>query len=359
VVISVPDTGGRYYLLPIQDMWTDVFAVPGKRASGTGAGHFAVVPAGWRGELPADVRRIDASTPYAWVLGRTQTNGAPDYAAVKAVQDGYAITPLSQFGGEPQPVAVAVDPTVDMTTTPVEQVNRMPAAEFFERAAELLKLHPPHITDWSVLTRMQRLGITPGQSLRVDSRDPLIQRALEPGAAAARQAMQAKVPKLAPTVNGWQVPVETMGVYGNNYLKRATLAMVGLGSNPPEDAVYPLAFLDADGDPLSGDRAYVLHFDWHELPPADAFWSVTVYQQDGFQAPNPLNRYALGDRDALRYNADGSLDLVIRRESPGPEHEANWLPAPAGPMAVFLRLYEPKPEALDGRWEPPAVRRAT
>jgi hypothetical protein len=356
VVVSVPDTGGRFYLLPMQDMWTDVFAVPGKRASGTEAGHFAVVPAGWQGELPAGVRRIDAPTPYVWIIGRTQTNGPQDYEAVNRAQDGYGVTLLSRWGQEPQAVPVPVDPAIDMTTPPVEQVNRMPAAAFFARAAELMKLHPPHVTDWSVVTRMRRIRIVAGESLDVETLDSLTMQVLDRGAAAALRAMQAKVPKLAPLVNGWQVPVETMGVYGNYYLKRATLAMVGLGSNPPEDAIYPLAFVDGDGTPLDGDSDYVLHFDQDELPPVNAFWSVTLYDRDGFQTANPLNRFALGDRDALRYNTDGSLDLIIQPENPGPEHEANWLPAPRGPMALFLRLYDPKPDVLDGHWEPPAIR---
>jgi hypothetical protein len=356
VVVSVPDTGGRYYLLPMQDMWTDVFAVPGKRASGTEAGHFAVVPAGWHGQLPAGVRRIDAPTPYVWIIGRTQTNGPQDHEAVNRAQDSYAVTPLSRWGQEPQAVPVAVDPALDMTTLPVEQVNRMPAGAFFARAAELMKLHPPHITDWSVVTRMRRIRIVAGESLDVETLDSLTMQALDRGAAAALRAMQAKVPKLAPLVNGWQVPVETMGVYGNYYLKRATLAMIGLGSNPPEDAIYPLAFVDGVGSPLDGDNDYVLHFDQDELPPVNAFWSVTLYDRDGFQTANPLNRFALGDRDVLRYNTDGSLDLIIQPENPGPEHEANWLPAPRGPMALFLRLYNPKADVLDGHWKPPAIR---
>jgi hypothetical protein len=360
VVVSVPDTGGRYYLLPMQDMWTDVFAVPGKRASGTEADHFAVVPAGWRGELPAGLTRIDAPTPYVWIIGRTQTNGRQDYEAVNRVQDGYALTPLSRWGQEPEPepVSVVVDPAVDMTGTPVEQVSQMSAAAYFARAAELMKLHPPHVTDWSILARMRRIGIMAGESLDIDCLDPVIKQALQQGAIAAQEVMRAKVPKLAPLVNGWQVAVETMGVYGNYYLKRATLAMVGLGSNPPEDAVYPLAFVDGDRNPLDGDHGYVLHFDKQELPPINAFWSLTVYDRDGFQVPNPLNRSALGDRDALNYNADGSLDLIIQNENPGPEQEPNWLPAPSGPLALFLRLYEPQPEVLDGRWEPAGVRLA-
>jgi hypothetical protein len=135
--------------------------------------------------------------------------------------------------------------------------------------------------------------------------------------------------------------------------------MIGLGSNPPEDAIYPLAFADGDGEPLNGDHDYVLHFDKQELPPVNAFWSVTLYDRDGFQVANPLNRCALGDRDPLGYNADGSLDLLIQHQSPGPEREANWLPAPRGPLALLMRLYEPRAEVLDGRWEPPGVRRVT
>jgi hypothetical protein len=135
--------------------------------------------------------------------------------------------------------------------------------------------------------------------------------------------------------------------------------MIGLGSNPPEDAIYPLTFVDADGKPLNGENDYVLHFDGQELPPVEAFWSLTLYDQDGFQVANPLNRCALGDRDALQYDANRSLDLHIQHESPGPEREANWLPAPRGPLALFLRLYEPKAEVLDGRWAPPAVQRLT
>jgi hypothetical protein len=183
----------------------------------------------------------------------------------------------------------------------------------------------------------------------------VITRALDRAVIAGQQAMKAKVPTIGRLVNGWQVSADTMGVYGNYYLKRAALAMIGLGSNPSEDAIYPLAFVDADGNPLNGKNDYVLHFDRHELPPVEAFWSVSLYDQEGYQFANPLNRCALGDRDPLRYNADGSLDLFVQHESPGPEQEANWLPAPEDALALFMRLYAPKPEVLNGRWEPPPV----
>jgi hypothetical protein len=357
MIISAPDTGGRYYLLPMLDMWTDVFAVPGWRTSGTQPGQFAVVPPGWQGELPAGVERIAAPTPYVWIIGRTQTNGPKDYEAVHQVQDGFTITPLSRWGQEPQPVTVKIDPTVDMTTPPLEQVNRMPAGAYFAYAAELMKLHPPHLTDWSTLTRMQRIGLEPGKSFDIETLDPAVKQALERVPSDGLKSMQAKAPTLARLVNGWQMNTDTMGVYGDYYLKRAIVAMMGLGANQPEDAIYPMAFADADGKLPNGDNNYVLHFDKEELPPVDAFWSVTMYDQDGFQAANPLNRFAIGDRDALRYNADGSLDLYLQHESPGPEREANWLPAPRGPLGVTMRLYAPKAAALDGRWAPPALQR--
>jgi hypothetical protein len=357
VVVSAPDTAGRYYLLPMLDMWSDVFASPGKRTSGTGAGHFAVVPKGWAGELPKDVQRIDAPTPHVWVIGRTQTNGPKDYDAVHKVQDAYTITPLSQWGKPAVPVAFKLDPAVDMKTDPLTQVNSMTAAKYFAYAADLMTLNPPHITDWSILARMKRIGIEPGKPFDLAKADPAVRAALERVPTEGVKAMQAKLPTLARVVNGWQMNTDTMGVYGNYYLKRAIVAMAGLGANQPEDAVYPLSMADADGKPVTGENRYVLHFSKAELPPVDAFWSVTMYDAEGFQVANPINRFAIGDRDALKYNADGSLDLYLQHESPGKDKEANWLPAPkSGVLGVTMRLYAPKAQALDGRWNPPAIK---
>jgi hypothetical protein len=359
LVVSAPDTGDRYYLLPMLDMWSDVFASPGKRTSGTAAGNWAVVPPGWQGTLPAGVARIDAPTPYVWLIGRTQTNGPADYAAVARVQDGYRITPLSRWGQAPAPTAFTPDPTVDMKTPPLVQVDTMPAARYFAYAAELLAKNPPHATDWSQLARLARLGIEPGKPFDLARTPPAVQAALARAVTDARDLMKAKTPTLAPVVNGWQMNTSTMGVYGNYYLKRAIVAQVGLGANQPEDAIYPLAVHDAEGKPLDGSRKYVLRFARGELPPVDAFWSVTMYDGQGFQVANPLNRFAIGDRDALRYAPDGSLTLYIQATSPGKDKESNWLPsAPSGPLGVTMRLYAPRAEALDGRWNPPAIRRA-
>jgi hypothetical protein len=328
--------------------------VPGKRTTGTCAARFAVVPPGWRGELPRNARRIDAPTPYVQIAGRTQTNGPKDYAAVHAVQDDYAITKLD---GSSAALPFQADASVDMKTPPLIQVNAMPAATYFAHGAELMALHPPHATDWSIVARMERIGLVPGKRFDLDAAPPAVRAALVRVPAEAVWLMRQKLPTLARVVNGWQMNTDSIGVYGNSYLKRAIVAMVGLGANPPEDALYPLNVGDGDGQPLDGAHAYVMHFDRSALPPVDAFWSITMYDGDRFPVANPIDRYAIGDRDNLAFNADGSLDICIQCESPGQGKESNWLPAPAGPMGVTMRLYAPKAEALDGRWNPPAVRK--
>jgi hypothetical protein len=339
------------------DMWNESFAAPGKRTCGTQAGHFGVVPPGWQGQLPAGVQQIQAPTPYVLIAGRTQTNGPADYDAVHRIQDSYTITPLSQWGQRPQPVAFTPDPTVDMQTEPVRQVNGMPAAAFFAYASELLKLHPPHVTDWSTLARLRRIGIEPGMSFDAARLPAAVQQAIAGVPAAALAKIQAKGPTFGRVANGWQMVTETIGVYGNHYLKRAWSAWTGIAYNQPEDAIYPINVADADGQALDGANQYRFHFAKEQLPPVEGFWSVTVYDAEGYVVANRLNRYAIGDRDALTYNADGSLELYLQHDSPGAERESNWLPAPRGPLGVFMRLYAPKAAALDGTWNPPPVKR--
>lgn len=358
MVISAPDTRGRYYALPMLDMWTDVFAVLGKRTTGTSPSHSAVVGPGWTRQLAGDMERISAPTPYVWMIGRTQTNGPDDYAAVKAIQDGFVITPLSQWGRERHPLNGCIDPTVDMMTPPPEQIKKMPPLQFFAYAAELLKINLPHPTDQPMVARMKRLGLAVGKTFDAENIDPAIRRALEQGSADGFTTMQAAGSAMGRLVNGWQIRTSSMGVYGTNYLQRAIVAMGGVGANLPEDAVYPLLVSDSEGDPIEGCKRYVLHFDKNELPPVDAFWSLTMYDHNGFQVANSMNRFAIGDRDDLKYNYDGSLDLHIQHENPGKDKEKNWLPCPAkGSLGITMRLYSPRQEVIDGRWAPPAVRR--
>jgi hypothetical protein len=357
VIVSMPDTDGRYYVFPIYDMWTDVFAAPGWRTTGTGEQHYALIPTGWSGALPDGVLPVTAPTPTVWIIGRTQTNGPSDYDAVHRVQAGFVATPLAAWGQPSSPPPFQPDPTVDMTTPPLDQVESMSAVEFFTLGSELMKIHAPHQTDFSVLSRSARIGLQVGETFDAGRLDGRTRSALEDVPKAAQDMMTEMVPHLARITNGWQMNTDTMGVYGNFYLKRAMVARMGLGANAPEDAIYPLLVADADGAPLSGDHDYLCHFAPDELPPAGAFWSITMYDTHGFQVANSLDRFAIGDRDPLVYNADGSLDIQIQHASPGPEKESNWLPAPDGPLGVTMRIYAPAAEALDGRWNPPPVRR--
>jgi hypothetical protein len=357
MIVSVPDTNGRYYLLPMLDMWTDVFASPGWRTTGTEAGDFAILPPGFGGSLPAGLVRINAPTPYVWIIGRTKTDGPPDYEAVRAIQAGLKITPLSQWGKAAQAPVGRVDPAIDMETPPKVAVDTMPAGKFFALAAEILKLQPPHITDQPILARMRRIGIEAGKSFDIDKVDPAIKSALESAPEDAQKLMTWKFNSLARVANGWSMNTDTMGVYGNYYLKRAIIAQGGLGANLPEDAIYPLNLADDTGKPLDGANAYLLRFEKDAAPPVGAFWSVTLYDDQGYQAANSIDRFALSSWMPFKLGPDGSLDLYVQNESPGADKRTNWLPAPKGPFNLTMRLYAPKDEALTGKWSPPPVRK--
>jgi hypothetical protein len=338
MVVSAPETDGRYYLLPMLDMWTDVFASPGWRTTGTHAQNYLVTPPGWTGTVPSGVNRISAPTPYVWIIGRTKTDGPPDYPAVHKIQAGYKVIPLSQWPKPAGPVQVKIDPTVDMKTPPKVQVDTMPAGKYFAYAAELLKVNAPHSTDQPMVAQLKKIGIEPGKSFDIEKVDPAISKALAGAPQEAQRLMAWKVPTIARVANGWSMNTNTMGVYGNYYLKRAIVAQLGLGANLPEDAIYPINLGDEQSRPLQGSSNYTLHFAKGETPPAGAFWSVTLYDAEGYQVPNPLNRFALSSWMPLKFNSDGSLDLYFQNESPGKDIEPNWLPAPKGAFNLTMRI---------------------
>src|SRR5262249_14866131 len=266
-----------------------------------------------------------------------------DYAAVHKTRAATKFTPLSAWGREPAPVQVVkIDPTVDMKTPPKTQVDTMPAAKFFAYAAEIMKLQPPHLTDEPIIAQMRRIGIDRAKPFDFDGLDPTVKKALESAPEDAQRLMQWKVPTLARVVNQWSMNTDTMGVYGNYYLKRAIVAQVGLGANVPEDAIYPLNLGDDTGKPLDGDEKYTIHFDKGATPPANAFWSITLYDRDGFQVANRLNRFTVSSWMPLRYNPDGSLDLYFQNESLDGDKQANWLPAPKGPFNLTCASMHPR-----------------
>lgn len=357
-VVTTPDTKGRYYLLPMLDMWSDVFAAPGWRTSGTKEQKYLITTRGFQGNVPKDLKVIEAPTPFVWVIGRIKTDGPSDYGAVHAIQDGLHVTPLSAWGKKAPEIVANIDDSIDMKKPPLETVNEMPAAVYFSQAAELLKLYAPHATDWSIINRMSRLGLVPGESFNLAALPEQIQKAVAKATTDALKTMVEKTTRMGSPVNGWLMNTESMGVYGNNYMKRAIVAMVGLGANQPEDAIYPLNYADSEGRPIEAQNNYVLHFKKEELPPVNAFWSLTLYDKDGFQCANSLNRFAISSWMPLVKNSDGSLDIYVQNANPGKDKEANWLPAPAGGvLGLTMRLYAPKPEALNGDWQPPSIKK--
>lgn len=356
IVLSVPATD-RYFMLPMLSLWSDVFAVPGTRTTGKNtARDFLVVPPQWSGSAPSGLGIIRSPTRYVWIIGRTQTNGVADYGNVHKVQDSMKLTPLSGWGnGDYQPSKHAVDPAIDMKADPPKVVDGMDAATFFARFAELLKDNPANPVDYPMIHRLERVGFEVGRSFDLTAAPANVREEFERGYADGKALVLAEGDKAAGIGGKGWIYTTRSGAYGTDYLYRAAIAQCCVGENLPQDAVYPALSSDSEGRPLDGSNRYVLHFDAGKLPPVDAFWSVTAYDTEGYFIPNVLKRQAIGDRDKLVPNADGSLDLLIQSDSPGTEKEANWLPVGKGPFTLLMRLYSPRAYALEGTWAPPPV----
>jgi hypothetical protein len=264
------------------------------------------------------------------------------------------ITPLSQWGKDWNAPAGTVDPLIDMKTPPLGKVEAMSAKEYFEYAAELMKLHPPKSTDYSQVWRMAHVGIVPGEDLKFDALDASVQDVLTKGAKAGYAKIKEHSYHLGTENDGWNLLLGTLGSYGIQYLQRAAVALYGLGCNQLDDAYYPV--LTNNIGPSTD--TYVLHFDKGETPPAAAFWSITLYDDDGFAVPNALNRGNLASWMKPSFGQDGSLDLYIGPNSPGKDKESNWLPAPADKAwNLAMRLYAPEEPATTGAWTPPALKK--
>ena len=358
LVLTVPDTNGRYYVIALFDMWSNVFTSIGKRNTGTGAANFLIAGPRWQGTLPADVKEVFRSpTRFVWVNGQMQANGPQDYDEVNALQKQYKLTPLSAWGRPYTPPAeVPVAAGVDTKTPPAEQVQRMDAGAFFGRLARLMKDNSPAPADAPMVEKLKALGIEPGKDLDIATIDQDTAKGLQ-RAMGAFEMLQEGVKKLK-TENGWIVIPKNFANYGTDYETRAGIALIGLGGIRPDDVVYPTAFLDGENKPLEGANRYVLHFDKGQTPPTNATWSVSMYDPQGYYVPNAINRYNLAAWMPLKYNADGSLNMYIQPVSPGADKEANWLPAPtSGLFNLTVRIYWPTQGVLDGTYKVPPVRK--
>jgi len=353
-VLSVPDTDGRYYVSPFMDAWTNVFAEVGKRTTGTKAGEYALLGPDWQGDIPDGLEVIQSPTNMVWMIQRIQTNGKEDIPAVAKLQQGFSLASLNQWkqGIVAESKVESVSKS-GSTTNPYKIIDDLNAADLFKTLATLMNEQSPLSHDQEALKTLKSIGITPGNydasahgwfgrmlaDLAIDITHKKIKERLDEGFGLE---------------NSWAIRRQGLGRYDANYEVRTGVAIIGLGALPPEEAVYPNTSLDSELMPLSGKNSYTIKFTADTAPPVNAFWSLTMYDDQGFLVDNPIHRYAIGDRDALHYKADGTLEILIQNEQPK-QNKVNWLPSPVGEFALTMRLYLPKKSVLNGQWPLPSV----
>jgi len=351
LVVEVPDTQGRYYVLGLLDFFTNPFAHLGTRLTGNAARRFVLTPPGWQGELPEALQsagtRVPCPTPWVWVIGRILVDGEHDLPGAHAVQDGLRLHRLGDWVAGRPPRPRAFDPDCD-PSAPVGP------AHFAHQVRAALGENPPPASDLPQIAALAALGLDPAGPPPADEALRRLGQALDEALALLRNTETGRQ-----TPQGWTLPPLVEGSFGDDHRARALVALKYIGMLESAEAYYPLAWKDEDGEPLTGRRVYTLHFAPGATPPVDAFWSITLYDaRDYMLVANPIDRYAIGDRSAgLAWAADGSLTIHIAHEAPQePDARANWLPAPAGEFYLCLRAYIPRPALLEDRWRPPALR---
>ena len=356
-MLTLPPAGDRYHMFQMLDFWTDTFAVPGSRSSGPDGITAKVIGPGWesaRETNDGEDTVIFCPTPTMWVLGRTAAHSSDDLEKAREFVRACSIVSMNDgtFADEPSSLSDA-----ERKTAPVAFVDAMSPTEFFETAAALLWREGPHGADGSVLMRLRDLGIERGRIFVFADQATEVQAALTAAVPAGRAAILEAGRRRDRFVNGWSYSTENIGTWGNNYVRRALVARWGIAANPAEDAVYLQPRADAEGNPINGGNQHVIHFEPGGTPPAKAFWSLTVYDRNGFLIANDLNRFGIRSRDDVRYNTDGSLDIYLGPECADPHGDSNWIPTIAGPLDMSMRLYMPENEFLTGQWTPPPIRR--
>ncbi|BAN48693.1 DUF1254 domain-containing protein [Metapseudomonas resinovorans] len=348
---------GRYYSAQLVDAYTHNFGYVGSRTTGNGGGTFLLVGPDWKGTVPPGIDRVFRSeTQFAFVFYRTQLKGPNDLENVKKVQAGYKVQPLSAFLGQPAPTAA---PAVDFPVPLSAEAERTSLA-FFNQLNFVLGFCPIHPSERALMERFAKLGIGPGRSFDEKALPADIREAMTAGIKDAWKDFDALGQQVARGEVSTTRFLGSREFLANNYLYRMRATVTGLYGNDKEETIYPPFYLDSDGQKLDASRhRYILRFAPGQLPPVNAFWSLTLYDASRFLVANPLNRYLINSPmlPKLNRDADGGVTLYIQHERPAKEREANWLPAPDGPFYIAGRLYWPKSEALDGSWKAPRVQR--
>jgi hypothetical protein len=353
VLVHTPPAEGRYWMMSLHSAWTDVIASLGPRTTGPAARTFAVVGPDYDGLLPAGVSELRCPTALAWVIGRTPVYGSDDLPAAHHLQDQITLTACSPPDGLTELVPVPFTEPGPGAPPPAE-VEAMDPDVFFGRLAALLMANPAAGADRPMLDQLAAIGLEPGRF----HPDPAEAEQVEAGMQVGVSWLRPPTDRRQPERGGWRT-TPGLGAFGTNYRLRARIAHAGLGANLAEDALYFRTAHDGHEEPLHGARCYEVHFAAGQRPPVRAFWSLTVYNDQGYLIENPIGRYGIGDRHRIVGNQDGSLDLCLSHTPPDPNRRANWLPVPHYSFELVLRLYWPTREALNGTWAPPAVRTTT
>ena len=346
-VIYVLPEADRFCNVQLLDAWTNTAAVLDK------AGAYAIALPSWEGELPEGVTRVDVPTATVWTIARIVLSGNEDLPNVYAIQEQVRLLPLSAYleGGDYIAPAGTYDKENDFV--PVNKVFSMSPAEFFNTANALMQINPPAEADAKLLEKLAAINVGQGMTfdasiLGADAAERWTQMLKE-----LRATLSAESANYAQNLGQWIYYGRPIGDFGTAYIYRAMVALVGLGANTVDVAIYPKTHTDVTGAALTGEKTYTIHFE--TLPPTleGGFWSVTAYNEENFLIDNPIDRYCINDRSAYQLNDDGSLDLVLSKEAP--EDTSNWLPVSDGEFHLFMRIYLPDMTALE-TWEAPAIR---
>jgi hypothetical protein len=356
LVLSVPPIEqGRYYSLQFVDAYTHNFAYVGNRATGNGGGTYLLAGPGWNGAKPEGIDEVIRSdTDLVLVVYRTQLFGPGDLNQVETIQAGYTAQPLSAFLDQPAPPPA---PAIDFPAA-LSAGEQKTSPEFFELMNFVLRFAPTLPSEQDLRARFAGIGIGPDGGFLAEQLTSEMRTAVEAGMADAWTALSVVKHEID---TGHVTAGELFGTKDDlkgNYLYRMAGAALGIYGNSKQEAVYPALAVDAEGQPLSGADNYTLTFPAGQLPPVNAFWSVTMYKLPESQlVDNPIDRYLINSPmlPDLVKNSDGGVTIYVQNSSPGADGEANWLPAPPGPFLAAMRLYWPRPEALDGAWQPPKL----
>jgi len=357
VVVVVPPISDRYNTFQFLDAYTNSYNYLGQRASGVTGGTYLLVGSDWNGQVPEGMTKIWTPTNLAWLLNRILVKGPSDVPNVNAIQDKIIVKPLSEFQANttssPAPVT-ETNVSKEIPIGPQPTLIAPTGIKIFDEIGAAMVGNPLNPPDPVLVTKLASIGIGPGKVPSTEANDT-IKTALQTGITKGQKMIDSKVANIGTVVNGWLTAPQA-GVYGTDYLFRAATTQYGLGANIGQEAFYPSTFTDSQGLPLSGNSSYLIHFDPGQTPPVDSFWSVSMYNDKYLLIDNPINRYSIGKyTEGLKNNTDGSLDIYIQNKNPGPDKESNWLPSPEGSFLMFMRLYLPQPQALNGTWQLPLV----